>query len=228
MPISFMTIDVAGATNTDAHGINASGQIVGDYTDGSGIQGFLLSGGSFTALNAPSFVMLHTTLATHINSSAQITGYMNLSPHQGFVYSNGTYGAIFAPGGGLTFLEGTNDVGQIVGYTYVDISRVPAHVTSFIYSNGSFTSFSDPQEILPGFIGPPLGTFCAGHQQRRPDRRLLQWPRRRPRLSLQRRNLHHARRSAGRPRHLRDRHQQRRADRGIFHRRQRRHPRIPL
>ena len=28
MPISFITIDVAGATNTDAHGINASGQIV--------------------------------------------------------------------------------------------------------------------------------------------------------------------------------------------------------
>jgi hypothetical protein len=41
------TIDVPGATSTDAHGINAWGQIVGDYTDGSGIQGFLLSGGSF-------------------------------------------------------------------------------------------------------------------------------------------------------------------------------------
>src|SRR5262249_54510757 len=102
----------------NGYGINASGQIVGDYTDASGIQGFLLSGGSFTTLNAPSFVMLHTTSATHINSSAQITGYRNIDPHEGFLYSNGTYTTITAPGGGLTFLEGINDAAQIVGYTY--------------------------------------------------------------------------------------------------------------
>ena len=168
MPISFITIDVPGATNTNGYGINASGQIVGDYTDGSGIQGFLLSGGSFTTLNAPSFVMLHTTSATHINGSSQITGYRNIDPHEGFLYSNDSYTTITAPGGGLTFLEGINDAAQIVGYTYQSGSvplSIP-YVTSFVDSGGTFTSVRDPQEVPPsGRPSNPRGTFA--------DRRLL-------------------------------------------------------
>src|SRR5262249_2570600 len=54
MPITFVTIDVPGATfGTNANGINNAGQIAGYYTDGSGTQGFLLSGDSFTTLNNP-------------------------------------------------------------------------------------------------------------------------------------------------------------------------------
>ena len=42
------------AGTTTPHGINDSGQIVGDYLDSSGNQhGFLYSGGSFTTLNGP-------------------------------------------------------------------------------------------------------------------------------------------------------------------------------
>jgi probable HAF family extracellular repeat protein len=107
--------------------------------------------------------MLHTTSATHINSSAQITGYRNIDPHEGFLYSNGTYTTITAPGGGLTFLEGINDAGQIVGYTYASPSfplSIP-YVTSFLYSGGSFTSVRDPQEVPPsGRPSDPRGTFA--------------------------------------------------------------------
>jgi hypothetical protein len=38
---SFTTLDVPGSTYTQAHGINASGQIVGYYDDAGGRHGFL-------------------------------------------------------------------------------------------------------------------------------------------------------------------------------------------
>src|SRR5215472_288937 len=163
MPISFITIDVAGATNTDAHGINASGQIVGDYTDGSGTQGFLLSGGTLTTLNDPTSLS-HSTFATSINGSGQIVGYDRVGAWQGFLDDGGTYTNINAPGGGWTFLEGINDSGQIVGYTYPGSTPLTLpYVTSFVYSGGSFTSIRDPQEVPPTQRPiNPRGTFAQG------------------------------------------------------------------
>src|SRR6516162_8462147 len=54
----FTTIDVPGAHWTEAHGINASGQIVGSYGDAGGPDagsrhGFLLDHGSLTTLDVP-------------------------------------------------------------------------------------------------------------------------------------------------------------------------------
>jgi len=39
--VNFSTIDVQGVYNTQAHGINNTGQIVGSYDDASGGHGFL-------------------------------------------------------------------------------------------------------------------------------------------------------------------------------------------
>src|SRR5262249_25010782 len=50
----FTTIDVPGATSTEALGINASGQIVGQYDDASGTtHGYLLCKGKYTTLDVP-------------------------------------------------------------------------------------------------------------------------------------------------------------------------------
>jgi hypothetical protein len=51
---TFTTIDVPGAVQTFPYGINATGQIVGDYKDAGGIShGFLLDvNGSYTTLDA--------------------------------------------------------------------------------------------------------------------------------------------------------------------------------
>ena len=50
----FTTIDVPGSTFTIAYGINASGEIVGQYRDAGGVtHGFLLSGGVYTTLDVP-------------------------------------------------------------------------------------------------------------------------------------------------------------------------------
>jgi hypothetical protein len=50
---SFTTIDVPGAANTQAYGINDSGQIVGTITQGSAGYCFLDSGGTFTFFEIP-------------------------------------------------------------------------------------------------------------------------------------------------------------------------------
>ena len=52
---TFTTIDVPGATRTDALGINAAGQIVGlFFGDATGVHGFLTSDGvTFTILDVP-------------------------------------------------------------------------------------------------------------------------------------------------------------------------------
>src|SRR6516164_4854101 len=69
----FTRLDVPGASSTQADGINASGQIVGFYTDASGNDhGFLFSGGSYTTLNVPGAA---TTHAVGINASGQIAGW---------------------------------------------------------------------------------------------------------------------------------------------------------
>jgi probable HAF family extracellular repeat protein len=70
---SFTTIDVPGAADTVAYGINADGQIVGYYTDAAGTShGFLLVGDSFTTIDVPGGV---DTVAYGINDHGKISGF---------------------------------------------------------------------------------------------------------------------------------------------------------
>ena len=96
---SFTTIDVPGATDTFANGINASGQVVGGYygADGRG-HGFLLNNGVYTALNMPGASF---TSAFDINGAEQVVGFYADATGQdhGFVLSNGVYTTLNAPGG---------------------------------------------------------------------------------------------------------------------------------
>src|SRR5205807_38470 len=54
-PGTYSAIDVPGATGTEAHGINAAGQIVGSFKDTGGVShGFLRdAGGTFYAIDVP-------------------------------------------------------------------------------------------------------------------------------------------------------------------------------
>src|SRR2546429_1760248 len=47
------TIDVPGASSTQAKGINPEGDIVGEYSNATGTHGFLLSKGNFTTIDVP-------------------------------------------------------------------------------------------------------------------------------------------------------------------------------
>jgi probable HAF family extracellular repeat protein len=52
---AFTTFDVPGGNNTAAYGVNGAGQIVGSFASnsGTGVHGFLYSGGVFTQIDAP-------------------------------------------------------------------------------------------------------------------------------------------------------------------------------
>jgi probable HAF family extracellular repeat protein len=65
------TIDVPGATSTQAFGINDSGQIVGAFASSSRTHGFLENGATLSAIDVPGAVF---TNARGINDSGQIVG----------------------------------------------------------------------------------------------------------------------------------------------------------
>jgi probable HAF family extracellular repeat protein len=131
---SYTTIDVPGASATQASGINDSGQIVGSYDAATATHGFLYSGGSFTTIDAPgaSFTRLFS-----INDSGQIIGISN-GVFFSFLYSDGSFTRIDdVPGAspGSTRASAINNSGQIVG-SYFDSTG--NH--SFLFSDGSFTT----------------------------------------------------------------------------------------
>src|SRR5215831_9627906 len=116
MPVNiFTTIDDPLGTfgGTSAFGINDLGEIVGAYQPASDhVFGFVLSGGTYTALAPPSENGF--TNAIGINASGQIVGqYLELgSSLEGFLLSGGTYFKLHEPSattGTLAF--GINNVG---------------------------------------------------------------------------------------------------------------------
>jgi len=69
---SYKTLDVPGATDTEADGINDAGEIVGGYVAANGSEhGFLYSGGSYLTFDLPG--AFHTA-AYGINNAGQIVG----------------------------------------------------------------------------------------------------------------------------------------------------------
>ena len=145
---TFTTIDFPGADTTEAHGINGTGQIVGEYWSGGTRHGFLLSGGSFTAIDAPPLTFPNgstsasSTVAFGINNTGVIVGYDGFS---GYFLSGGTFTRFSAPGASpapatsttLTIGRGINGTSQAVG-DYYTLSIASWH--GFLYSGGSFTT----------------------------------------------------------------------------------------
>ena len=87
---TFTTIEPFGSNGSTASGITDDGQIVGNYGDGNGIHGFLLSGGTYSTLDGPG---IRYTIAWGINLSGEIVGWYNDSSFRlhGFLLSDGDY-----------------------------------------------------------------------------------------------------------------------------------------
>jgi len=73
---SFKTIDVPGAAATSPSGINARGDIVGSYVDGTGSHGYVLRDGEFTTIDFPDAAgsVVAGTDARGIGPSGEIVG----------------------------------------------------------------------------------------------------------------------------------------------------------
>ena len=109
---TFSTIDVPGAQETEAHGVNDAGQIVGDFVDNAGLHGFLYDRGTFTTIDVPGATSF--TVAFGINNAGRIVGVFDNPQNRGFLYDRGTFTAVDVPGA-ATICFGINDPGRIVG-----------------------------------------------------------------------------------------------------------------
>jgi probable HAF family extracellular repeat protein len=110
----FTVIDVPGAANTEASGINDRGQIVGVFFDASGAaHGFVLENGLFTLIDADAG---GPTLVSGINNRGQIVGTTGFPP-RGFLFENGAFTVIAVPGASFTGAFGINRRAAVVGVT---------------------------------------------------------------------------------------------------------------
>jgi hypothetical protein len=141
-PFTFSPIDVpfAGTVETHASGINAGGQIVGEFFQaGTGTHGFLDNGGSFSAIDVP---FADVTSAAGINAGGQIVGfYQDGTGTHGFLDNGGSFSAIDVPFAGVTLTQpsGINDAGQIVG-VYFDATGDHG----FLDNGGIFSTIDVP------------------------------------------------------------------------------------
>lgn len=115
---AFMPIDVPGATDTTAEGINAMGEIVGVYwSEPSGPpHGFLRSpNGFFVTIDPEGSV---DTQAEDLNRWGQMVGFYDTGDgvRRGFLRSAGVFSPIDAPNADDTIPSGINDALQIVGF----------------------------------------------------------------------------------------------------------------
>ena len=99
-PGRYTTIDVPGAADTIAVGVNDSGVVSGFYIDSNGNDhGFLDRHGTFTTINVPGAA---DTVATVINDLGVVVGYYidSSGDAHGFVDRDGRFTTVNAPGAG--------------------------------------------------------------------------------------------------------------------------------
>jgi hypothetical protein len=158
----YRPVNLPGATQQAAAGINDGGDIVGYYSESSGLpQGYLESGGTFTTIDVP-FSGATWTVPFGINNAGAIVGYwLDSSTSHGFLLSGGTYTSFDYPGATFTVANGINNHGEIVGF-YGDASGV---YHGFSLLGGTYTSIDAPETTATeaygvNDAGDIVGTNC--------------------------------------------------------------------
>lgn len=116
----FEVITIPGAVSAQATDINFEQQVTGFFIDANNVNhGWWLNAGTLLQLDFPGAIF---TQATGENNHGKVVGvYQDSSgATHGFVYDSNTskYTSVDAPNGtGVTFVNGTNDRDQLVGFT---------------------------------------------------------------------------------------------------------------
>jgi len=137
----FVKIDVPNSTQTEAHGINARGDIVGSYIDADGVpHGFLLRKAVFETIDVPGAA--ETLSARGINARGDIVGNIHDSAfnRHGYLLSHGHFTRIDYPGAAVTLAERINNAGDITGQ-WIDAL---GNGSGFIRKDGKFYNVSIP------------------------------------------------------------------------------------
>jgi hypothetical protein len=135
-------VDVPGASDTFALGLNDQGVVVGGYQIANGPEhGFVLQNGIFTTFDVPGATATHVR---DIDNNGVFVGWFEdgSTGFHSFINDHGQITIIDRPGSDRTFMAGLNDLGQVVG---LDFGPGPRH--SFIYEAGTFTDI-DPTYFL--------------------------------------------------------------------------------
>jgi|HubBroStandDraft_6_1064221.scaffolds.fasta_scaffold15320_3 uncharacterized membrane protein len=130
----FSRIDFPDATATNPGGINARGDIAGNYHDSAGnVHGFLLRQGNFSTIDFPDASF---TSARGINARGDIVGRILGAggDEHGFLLRDGTFTKIDFPGASATTARGVNDAGDITGRHFDSEGRE----SGFILKDGKF------------------------------------------------------------------------------------------
>lgn len=115
--LTFTTIDVPGAADTNVLGINTAGDVVGDYasSDIAPPHGFKFSGGIFTLFDYPG---QYWTVPFGINDAGLISGSayaIDGTSGVGFLYDGTAFTTLQAQGKSATLPRGINNAGTVVG-----------------------------------------------------------------------------------------------------------------
>jgi probable HAF family extracellular repeat protein len=132
----YTKIDVPNAIRTIARGINARGDIIGDYVDADGVDhDFLLHKGVFSNIDYPG----RAGAARAINARGDIAGVLDdADGAHGFLLSNGKLTKIDYPGASATRAFGINNSGDITGQYTTKFGVV----FGFILKDGAFHKIS--------------------------------------------------------------------------------------
>src|SRR5689334_14821499 len=84
----------------------------------------------------------HNSYANALNNRGEVAGrYFDSNGHaHGFIYNNGAYVSITAPGAVETYADAINDKGEVAGY-YRDSSD---HSHGYTYNNGHLFTINAP------------------------------------------------------------------------------------
>jgi hypothetical protein len=173
------SIDVPGASQTHAIGIDAAGEIFGGYCHGGnecympgrGVHGFLLAAGVFTPLDFPGAVF---TEAWGRDRAGRIAGrYQDAGGlFHAFLLSSGTFSSVDFPGaaetapGWYALAGGMAASGDLASsYCAVEPCLDPSpNVHGFVLKEGRFTSFDPPGSLFTDALGMnPTGAVVGAY-----------------------------------------------------------------
>jgi len=168
---TYTSFDVFGASGIRTGGINDLGQVVGYYTDESGLyHGFLKDGDTLTSINYPGAT---GTYLSDINNSGQIVGNYSDATHRwhGFLKEGNIYTEIIYPDDNIhtTLLNSINNSSQIVGsyLTQSDVIETENSVTymhhALLIDGNTYTSFDIPGAYTTHFNGISDNGLIVGH-----------------------------------------------------------------